>query len=101
LDRPERDALLKEVARVLVEEGGQATMARLYFRLHGRLNLSFYQFAEEVRRSGMFTITRPAGWENDLVSLSGLDVGPEGAARERVELARAPDGSRRRCGCRE
>ena len=103
MERPERDKLLKEVVRILIEEGGQATIARLYFRLHSRFNIPFYEFAEEVRGSDMFVVTRPTGWENDLVSLKDLepDRGPEGATRRRIEPVGAADSSRGRCGREE
>lgn len=72
MSRLKRETLLEEVVKVLVEEGGQATMARLYYKLHNKVNLSFHEFAEEVKKSGRFVVIRPTGWENDLVALKPL-----------------------------
>ena len=91
----EREMLLREVVKALVEEGGEATIARLYYRLHNRIAISYYEFAEEVKKSGRFAVTRPPGWENDLVSLKPLEPnrGPErvnGGRAEPLRIAPSP-----------
>jgi len=69
MERLDRETLLKEVVKTLIEEGGEATIPRLYYRLQSRIGLSYHEFAEAVKGSGRFAITRPHGWEDDLVSL--------------------------------
>lgn len=103
MKRPKTETLLREVVKVLVEEGGQATMARLYYKLHNKVNLSFHEFAEEVKKSGRFVIIRPPGWENDLVSLKApeADKRLERAAGKRAEPLRVTYSSCRRCECGE
>ena len=86
MERLDREALLKKVVRALVEEGGQATTARLYYKLHNEIDLPYWKFVEEVKKSGKFVVTQPAGWENDLVSLKPLE--PD-RRLEKVEGGRA------------
>jgi len=98
MERLDREGLLKEVVKVLVEEGGEATIARLYYKLHNRIGIPYYEFAEEVKKSGRFAVMRPPGWENDLVSLKSLepDRGLERAERGRAEpISVAPNPCRR------
>ena len=103
MERPKREDLLEAVTRVLVEEGGQATMARLYFRLHSRFNIPFYEFAEEVKRSGRFVVVCPTGWENDLVALKAPEAESrlEGRVERRVEPLKVNCSPCRRCECEE